>query len=186
MSRAGVAARAVLLTVVQVQRRRYTAKECRDLEQVDCFGRQQLAQVSLGRHLWSDPFVLIPSLQLRILERAMQLLAPGGRLVYSTCSFNPVENEAVIAAALNNQGGQFGLVDVSADFPELKRRPGLTSWKVATQPNGKEADLVWHDSYDAYREKADAGLERERDRDKGIPSTIWPPANASELGLEKA
>lgn len=126
------------------------------------------------------------SLQLRILERAMQLLAPGGRLVYSTCSFNPVEDEAVLAAALNNQPGQFQIVDVSTDFPELKRRPGITSWKVATQPGGKDGDLVWQDSFESYRARADAGQEREKDRDKGLPRTVWPPANAAELGLEKA
>lgn len=39
-------------------------------------------------------------LQLRILKRAIQMLKPGGRLVYSTCSYNPIENEAVVSAAL--------------------------------------------------------------------------------------
>ena len=40
------------------------------------------------------------SVQLAILRRGLDNLRVGGRLVYSTCSFNPVEDEAVVAAAL--------------------------------------------------------------------------------------
>lgn len=36
-------------------------------------------------------------LQLRIALHACQMLKIGGRLVYSTCTFNPVEDEAVVA-----------------------------------------------------------------------------------------
>ena len=43
--------------------------------------------------------------QVRILVRALQLLKVGGRVVYSTCSMNPVENEAVVAAAIDRCGG---------------------------------------------------------------------------------
>ena len=48
------------------------------------------------------PLTLPDSLQLRILTRAMQMLSSesGSRIVYSTCSLNPTENEAVIAEAL--------------------------------------------------------------------------------------
>ncbi len=35
--------------------------------------------------------------QLEILKEAYQMLKPGGRLVYSTCTFNPIENELVCA-----------------------------------------------------------------------------------------
>jgi len=37
-------------------------------------------------------------LQKRILFRGIELAAVGANVVYSTCSFNPVENEAVVAA----------------------------------------------------------------------------------------
>lgn len=54
----------------------------------------------------------------------------GGRMVYSTCTFNPIEDEAVVAAVLKATKGAMELVDVSGALPELKRMPGLSSWKV--------------------------------------------------------
>ncbi|WVQ84199.1 hypothetical protein IAT38_006350 [Cryptococcus sp. DSM 104549] len=123
-------------------------------------------------------------LQLRIIERAMNMLKPGGRLVYSTCSFNPAEDESVIAAALNLRPGSFSLVDVSSELPELKRRPGMTNWKVATQPVPK-GEIMWLESFEEYRKAVEEGKVKENDKGKGLPSTLWPPANAGELGLEK-
>ncbi len=49
-----------------------------------------------------DPsqFAALARTQLGLLERVRPLVAPGGRVVYSTCSSEPEENEAVIAAFL--------------------------------------------------------------------------------------
>ncbi len=47
--------------------------------------------------------------QLSLLRAAARLVAPGGRLVYSTCSLDPEENEAVVAAFLASGGEKFTL-----------------------------------------------------------------------------
>ncbi|KAE9610312.1 putative tRNA (cytosine(34)-C(5))-methyltransferase [Lupinus albus] len=70
------------------------------------------------------------SLQVLIAMRGLSLLKVGGRMVYSTCSMNPIENEAVVAEVLRRCGGSVELVDVSSELPQLIRRPGLKSWKV--------------------------------------------------------
>ncbi|KAF1986178.1 S-adenosyl-L-methionine-dependent methyltransferase [Aulographum hederae CBS 113979] len=70
--------------------------------------------------------------QVRILVRALQMLKVGGRVVYSTCSLNPVENEAVISGAIARCGGvsKVHVVDCSTSLPGLKRNSGLSQWKI--------------------------------------------------------
>jgi len=44
-----------------------------------------------------DDIPMLAEQQKRILRNALEMLKPGGRLVYSTCSVEPEENEEVIA-----------------------------------------------------------------------------------------
>ena len=47
--------------------------------------------------------------QLALLTAAARLVTPGGRLVYSTCSLEPEENEGVVEAFLRACGGRWAL-----------------------------------------------------------------------------
>ena len=70
--------------------------------------------------------------QVRILTRALQLLKAGGRVVYSTCSLNPIENEAVVSSAIERCGGatKVRILDMSSQLPSLVRKPGLADWSI--------------------------------------------------------
>ncbi|XP_064974001.1 uncharacterized protein LOC135584442 isoform X1 [Musa acuminata AAA Group] len=69
-------------------------------------------------------------LQVEIAMRGIALLKVGGKMVYSTCSMNPVENEAVVAEVLRRSRGSVKLLNVSNELAELVRRPGLKTWKI--------------------------------------------------------
>jgi hypothetical protein len=69
-------------------------------------------------------------IQVQIALRGVQLLSVGGRMVYSTCSMHPAENEAVVAELLRRCQGALEIVDTSQELTGLIRRPGITSWKV--------------------------------------------------------
>lgn len=55
--------------------------------------------------------------------------------MYSTCSLNPIEDEAVVMALLRRCGGAVRVVDVRDRYPKLRRAAGLFHWHVVDGEN---------------------------------------------------
>ena len=68
-------------------------------------------------------------LQIDILSRATKLVKSGGRVVYSTCSLDPIENEAVVAEVLRNDPS-LKLISAHDLIPKLPASEGMTQWPV--------------------------------------------------------
>jgi len=65
-------------------------------------------------------------MQTSILRRACRLVRPGGRIVYSTCTYSPEENERVVDAVLREQPD---LIMLDAAVPGLRSTRAITSWR---------------------------------------------------------
>jgi 16S rRNA (cytosine1407-C5)-methyltransferase len=64
--------------------------------------------------------------QKRLLRAAWDALKPGGRLLYSTCSFAPEENETIVASLLKQVGEAAVVCPVPWRLDAFM--PGLTTW----------------------------------------------------------
>ena len=134
-------------------------------------------------NVWKDWAPLngigLHSMQLRILVRALQMLKAGGKIVYSTCSMNPVENEAVVGAAIETCGGssKVEILDSSEMLPGLKRRHGLQTWKVMDR-----SGRIWDRWEAVLKQKEEHGA----DGLGKLAHTMFPMAsNAETLPLER-
>ena len=79
----------------------FPARFDRILVDAPCSGTGTLARhPEIRWRLQPEQLAEFHRLQVAILSSALDALAPGGRLVYSTCSLEPEENESVIAEVL--------------------------------------------------------------------------------------
>ena len=84
---------------------------------------------------WSlENVALCAKRQLEILECAADMLRPGGRMVYSTCTFSPEENEGTISRFLHRHP-EFHVVPV-------KRYEGMTAGRPEWIPEGTDGTAV--------------------------------------------
>jgi 16S rRNA (cytosine967-C5)-methyltransferase len=100
----------------------------RVLADVPCSGTGTLARnPEIKWRLKPEDLSDLHARQLAILTSALAQVAPGGRLVYSTCSLEPEENEQVVAACLQNRS-DFRLIPARQELLKLQAAGELV-WK---------------------------------------------------------
>ena len=80
-------------------------------------------------------------LQLSIAQKGLRLLKDQSLIVYSTCSFCPYENEAVVAELLRQNKGKLEIVDAREFLPNFNARPGLSHWYVLDDKAAKQSEV---------------------------------------------
>jgi len=81
---------------------------------VPCSGLGVLSKKSdIAYRLTPEALESLKSVQRDFLDKALTLLAPGGELVYSTCTINQEENDSQVEAFLSRHASQVTLVDPS-------------------------------------------------------------------------
>jgi len=115
-------------------------KFTRVLVDAPCSGEGNYRWDKLGRqrHARSAPGAPedLPRLQKQLLIRGFDLLAPGGSLLYATCTYNPAENEAVVQALLEQRPA----ILQSITLP-VRHSPGLQQWQEYTYD--ERLQLCW-------------------------------------------
>lgn len=131
--------------------------------------------------------------QLRIVTQALRLLRPGGRLVYSTCSLNPIEDEAVVAAALRHsydpRRGALQPVrllpnthaEASELMPGLRVREGVTTWRGDAEVFCLGEDAAADGEADAAQRRAETRRRVEATIARlSSPASLLPPAQHAD------
>jgi 16S rRNA (cytosine967-C5)-methyltransferase len=109
----------------------------RVLADVPCSGTGTLARhPEIKWRLNSDELKGFHSRQVEILKGALQKLKAGGRLVYSTCSLEPEENEQVVDEVLRELP-QYSLRDANSELQVLSGEDELTSRDAVALVDGK-------------------------------------------------
>jgi 16S rRNA (cytosine967-C5)-methyltransferase len=106
----------------------YQAEFDRVLADVPCSGTGTLARnPEIKWKLKPEDLADLQARQIAILRAAMNYVRPGGKLVYSTCSLEPEENEQVVNACLQDIK-DFQIVPIKEELTRLQQSGDLV-WK---------------------------------------------------------
>jgi 16S rRNA C967 or C1407 C5-methylase (RsmB/RsmF family) len=144
------------------------------LVDVPCSGDGAIRKIPLKWRNWkSVDGMNLHYLQIQLLEKALDVVKVGGLVVYSTCSLNPVENEAVVAEVFRRANklcpGSLQLEDVHSRFNGLIMRKGMTKWELLIEKSKKEQQLLRKKS-----NKLETKEEEENKEQKEIPVLELP------------
>lgn len=105
-----------------------------------CSGEGMFRKDEEASERWSPRLVeKCADLQMEILRAAAPMLKNSGRLVYSTCTFNPLENEEVVASFLS-EFPEFDLIPV----PQAEHyQPGRPDWMKNPDQRLSLAGRLW-------------------------------------------
>lgn len=101
------------------------------------------APCSGERHLFADEAALkewkktrsekLAQRQYALLTAGLIAVKSGGRIVYSTCSISPLENDQVIARLQKKKGDQFSVISTDLPIPEAEKTEfGIQIWPDKT------------------------------------------------------
>ena len=116
------------------------------LADVPCSSDAVMRKLPLKWKKWSTKEgYSLHKLQIQILRRGINLLKEGGIISYSTCSLNPIENEAVVSEIMRNysKNGELEILDVKYAFKDTDIIPhsGLNDWKVMIEDKNDKNKL---------------------------------------------
>jgi len=126
------------ITILVADARALPARSLFDrvLADVPCSGTGTLARnPEIKWRLTPDDLPELQALQLLILRSALTHVAPGGRLIYSTCSLEKEENEDVVDQALAGNAS-FNLLDCRTELARLKAEDELISLDPSSLTRG--------------------------------------------------
>ncbi len=159
LERMGVANAVAVCAMPEVLAKKWPEGFDAVLADVPCSGEGMFRREPAARDEWSpEQAEGCAERQRGILEAAARMVRPGGRLVYSTCTFNPAENEENIRWFIRNNPEWH---TEAFTLPGISGSDGMfTCWPHRTRGEGQFAALLRRDGDGTARIEADASVPK--------------------------